>query len=71
MLALVAWFVDNCLFSFSPCRILSLHQRGEKHVNLLTSAVGEYLLYIVFRMAQSEPSSGVKGKAIHNKNLTN
>ena len=31
------------------------------------------LSYIVFRMAQSEPSSGVKGKAIHvyNKNLSN
>ena len=29
------------------------------------------LLYIVFRMAQSEPSSGVKGKAIYNKNLSN
>ena len=27
--------------------------------------------YIVFRMAQSEPSSGVKGKAIYNKNLLN
>ena len=26
---------------------------------------------IVFRMAQSEPSSGVKGKAIYNKNLSN
>ena len=29
------------------------------------------LSYIVFRMAQSEPSSGVKGKAIYNKNLSN
>ena len=29
------------------------------------------LLYIVLRMAQSEPSSGVKGKAIYNKNLSN
>ena len=29
------------------------------------------LLYIVFRMAQSEPSSGVKGKTIYNKNLSN
>ena len=26
---------------------------------------------IVFGMAQSEPSSGVKGKAIYNKNLSN
>ena len=29
------------------------------------------LSYIVFRMAQSQPSSGVKGKAIYNKNLSN
>ena len=29
------------------------------------------LSYIVFGMAQSEPSSGVKGKAIYNKNLSN
>ena len=29
------------------------------------------LLYIVFKMAQSEPNSGVKGKAIYNKNLSN
>ena len=29
------------------------------------------LSYIVFRLAQSEPSSGVKGKAISNKNLSN
>ena len=27
--------------------------------------------YTVFRMAHSEPSSGVKGKAIYNKNLSN
>ena len=29
------------------------------------------LSYIVFRMAQSEPNSGVKGKVIYNKNLSN
>ena len=29
------------------------------------------LSYIVFRMAHSEPSSGVKGKAIYSKNLSN
>ena len=29
------------------------------------------LSYIVFKMAQSEPSSAVKGKAIYNKNLSN
>ena len=29
------------------------------------------LSYIVFRMAQSEPSSGIKGKAIYNMNLSN
>ena len=28
------------------------------------------LSYIVFRMAQSERGSGVKGKAIYNKNLS-
>ena len=33
--------------------------------------VGLTLSYIVFRMAQSESSSGVKGKAIYNKNLSN
>ena len=29
------------------------------------------LSYIVFRMAQSEPSSRVEGKALYNKNLSN
>ena len=35
------------------------------------SAHHSTLSYIVFRMSHSEPRSGVKGKAIYNKNLSN
>ena len=45
------------------CSTDDLPRKSEAHCYTLE--------YIVFRMAQSEPSSGVKGKAIYNKNLSN
>ena len=50
---------------------MEIKYRPFRCVALCAPKRGNTLSYIVFRMAQSEPSSGVKGKAIYNKNLSN
>ena len=54
----------------------SFDPRNRERVYLLEvimkASLPIYILsYIVFKMAQSEPNSGVKGKAIYKKNLSN
>ena len=70
--------VDFCLlFSFFIIYIFNIVIKLFYFYFLLFDSILVYyfyintLSYIVFRMAQSEPSSGVKGKAIYNKNLSN
>ena len=60
-------------FTFKGQGINPIKQGGEKmtRVTRRQRSAPNTLSYIVFRMAQSEPSSGVKGKVIYNKNLSN
>ena len=50
---------------------LTMEKGCSNYCRLLIFVELHTLSYIVFRMAQSEPSSGVKGKAIYYKNLSN
>ena len=53
----------------SSCMMERIFIQGENVSS--GSAHHSTLSYIVFRMSHSEPRSGVKGKAIYNKNLSN
>ena len=54
----------------NSCTVLIVYRLSFVSFEKLLKRVNT-LSYIVFRMAQSGPSSGVKGKAIYNKNLSN